>query len=199
MNNRGPHPRESCFLEKERDMSIVNHVPMIKELLRDKPALPSAAVESLRKVLGYLMDEEGADYNATPMEAREGHIFRDLHLLDCWLSQHEPCDGWDFPTELKHLGEVMASPEVLQHVSYEELQRILDEHRMTRWWTGPDIAVGGGNLYGRNAIRRHDGTPESYPEIGGIEFRIATTLTTATTIRVIRKGKAASAPQQGDK
>jgi hypothetical protein len=170
--------------EKEKDMNDSN-ILTHDELLRDEPPMPPDVLASLRKVLDYRMEAERRDYEVTAPDTREGHIFRDLHRLDCWLTEHEPSDGWDYPTELKDLGQVMVTPEVMREFSYEELQRALDEHRMRRWGTGPDVAAGEGNRWTRRGIQEQNGELTSYSDIRESRLWVVTRLMPSTTVRVI--------------
>ncbi|MCC6357373.1 MAG: hypothetical protein IT450_01405 [Phycisphaerales bacterium] len=40
---------------------------------------------ALERVLGYLWDEEAADYEALPPDGRRGHIFEEMLCLNDWL------------------------------------------------------------------------------------------------------------------
>lgn len=153
------------------------------ELFRTPPPI---RCEVIRRVVTYLVERELADYEATPLADRQGHIYRDLHEIDCWLSNLEACDGWDFPAELPSLGEVQVEAEVQTRLTQDEVDRMLDDHRMRKWGAGPDIAAGEGNASDYDAIREHTGSVESYPTKRGVQFFITTAFRTTTTLKVHR-------------
>ena len=45
-----------------------------------------AVTQALQAVLGYLWDDEAADYHARTPQEKRGHIFSELAALQAWLS-----------------------------------------------------------------------------------------------------------------
>ena len=116
-----------------------------------------------------LIHEERRNYEATPISERENHIFCDLHRLDCWLASLEPSDdNGDYPVELSHLGDVRLSTAVLKHVTYDEVQKVLLDHRLHRWGTGCDASAGETQHFERQFLHEHHGVLDSRVRVRGI-------------------------------
>jgi|GEM_PF-5265290 len=82
-----------------------------------KPPLPLVA-ELLRRVIDHMYHDERTDYESTPITEREGHIFLDVHALDCWLASIEERNEDNLPIEPECPREPRVHPAVTEHGSY---------------------------------------------------------------------------------
>ena len=63
-------------------------------------AIPERVQASLRTLVEYLWSDESLDYELSPRPDRDKHIFRDVMVVEQWLSQiskEGPRSRWKWP------------------------------------------------------------------------------------------------------
>jgi hypothetical protein len=119
--------------------------------------VPPRIIKSLRRVIAYL-ELEKVDYENTPLDGREGHIYRDLRRLEAWLTDWAgDGNGFEYPAMLENLGTILLTPQTGSMLPHEKLAHILEAHQMHQWGAEHDIAWGEGNHGTYERIRDHNG------------------------------------------
>ena len=73
-----------------RNADTLSGFTEVQAAYRNSNILPVEVAAAVDSILDHFWSDEASDYSTTDPAARENHIFRQLHALDCWMKGMPP-------------------------------------------------------------------------------------------------------------